>query len=680
MRTPLLVALGLSTCLTSVACDDGGSSGSAPSSPTADAGPLADGQPLDPFGVMLSFTEPLDGAIVTTRALTVRGTYTGSPRGITVNGVAARLMNGRFDATLTLEDGPNTLTAIAGEASASVNVTVDATAPELVIEAPGRGHWQSDPAMTLRFSAEDATGLSRVTLNDLDIPPGRGPSFTELLTLPDGLNLLRVEATDASGNVTRESVAALIGPTRDADATLNGAFRLRIGQNGLAGLGRRAAQTFDALNLTQLLPQDPIAALGFMVELVSAEHARTTLVELVPEGDHIAVHFRIERAVFDVTLEISGNRYPISLRALAIDARASLAPSIVGEARTLSTGLSDLQVNLEGFSVDLAAVPPFGGNQAEEESGLEAAVELAASDFARSYVPRILDDALASFSRSVDITTLGAQLRLEVVPEAVAVSRGGLVVRAGARLTLTGPASIDAPVVPGYVGRPTTWDDVPETDNLALAVDDDFFNLFMYQFWRSTGGLPVIDRRFFAARPEAANFALGFLGNLVRTAWPDLPTTTPLRLEPTLPLPPVMHVVPAQGAGAGVQLGLGDLAVRVATDDRQQRPLLDGASSLLYTGDIQLVPGPIGTSPTLRVALTSTTSTFDVTTPELKGEVEASVEAPVVSLLGALSELLPRLLTEVPLPGVDAVPVESFTMSVTGPDQDFLNIEARIAP
>ena len=679
MRTPLLVALGLSTCLASVACDDGGSKSPTPPSPTADAGPLADGQPLDPFGVTLAFTEPLDGAVITTRALTVKGTYTGSPREVLVNGVAARLMSGRFDATLTLSDGPNTITAVAGEVSTSVNVTVDATAPALVVEAPARGHWQQDAATTLRFTAEDATGLSRVTLNDLDIPPGRGPSFTEPLTLPEGLNLLRVEATDASGNVTRESVAALIGATRDADATLDGAFRLRIGQNGLAGLGRRAAEKFDDLDLTRLLPNEPIAALGFMIELVSAEHARTSTVELVPEGDHLAVHFRIERAVFDVTLEINGNRYPISLRALAIDARASLAPSIVGE-RMLSTGLSDLQVNLEGFSVDLAAVPPFGGSQAEEESGLEAAVELAATDFARSYVPTILNDALASFSRSVVFSALGADLVLEVMPEAVAVSRGGLVVRAGARIAFTRPPLIEAPALPGYVGRPTTWDDVPETDNLALAVDDDFFNLFLFQYWRATGGLPVVDRAFFAARPEAANFALGFLGNHVRTAWPDLPTTTPLRLEPTLPLPPVMHIVPAQGTGAGVQLGLGDLAVRVSTDDRQQRPLLDGASSLLYTGDLQLVPGPIGTSPTLRLALTSTTSTFDVTTPELKGEVEASIEAPVLSLLGAMSELLPRLLTDVPLPGVDAVPVEGFTMSVTGPDQDFLNIEARVAP
>ena len=68
MRTPLLVALGLSTCLASVACDDGGSKSPTPPSPTADAGPLADGQPLDPFGVTLAFTEPLDGAVITTRA------------------------------------------------------------------------------------------------------------------------------------------------------------------------------------------------------------------------------------------------------------------------------------------------------------------------------------------------------------------------------------------------------------------------------------------------------------------------------------------------------------------------------------------------------------------------------------------------------------------------------------
>ncbi|MFZ4734641.1 MAG: hypothetical protein ACOYM9_01770 [Bradymonadia bacterium] len=665
----------------SAGCDDAANSapagGGTPDPSRADQGVTGDGAFVSPEGVSLTITQPLEGALLATRSLTVKGTYVGTPAAIMVDGVSARLVDGLFDATITVEDGPRTIVATGGGATAQVTVTIDATPPDVVIDAPQRGRWQAAGDTALRFTAEDESGLARVTINERDVPPGRGPTFDEPFTLPEGLNVLGVAAYDTAGNVGRESVSVLVGETRDPALPVSSAFRLRVGARGLTGIGQVAARAFDALDLTTLLPTEPIEVLGVLIELVGAEHAPGTTIDLTADGDRLAAYLRVERLVVDVTLEIDGNRYPLSLRAAAIEARALVSPTVLdGQIRT---GITDLQVELEGFSVDLAGVPPFGGGGNAEETSLEAALETMATAFAVQYVPSVVDDALADFQKTFDLELLDVGFEIELVPEAVAVSGGGLLLRAGAAVRLTQPPLEAEAIVPGYLGRPSAWDDAPETEDVALAIDDDFLNLFLYQFWRSGRGLPVIDRAFLATQPTAADLVLGFLGGLVQTAWPDLPANTPFLIEPKLPLPPFVRVQPGQ-TGAGLSVAVGDLGVHVKTDDANARSLIDGAASLVFVGDVRLEPGAQGAGPTLALELSSTVATFDVLNPELRGAVEATLESPVLSLLEVLGETLPDLVSGLPLPGVGTLPVTDLSVGVAGPSGDFLRLDARIAP
>ena len=242
----------------SAGCDDAANSapagGGTPDPSRADLGVTGDGAFVSPEGVSLTITQPLEGALLATRSLTVKGTYVGAPGAIQVDGVNARLVDGQFEATISVEDGPRTIVATGGGATAQVTVTIDATPPDVAIDAPQRGRWQATGDTTLRFTAEDESGLAQVTINDRDVPPGRGPTFEEPFTLPEGLNVMSVAAFDTAGNVGRESVSVLVGETRDPTLPVSSAFRLRVGPSGLTGIGGVAARAFDALDLTTLLP------------------------------------------------------------------------------------------------------------------------------------------------------------------------------------------------------------------------------------------------------------------------------------------------------------------------------------------------------------------------------------------------------------------------------------------
>jgi hypothetical protein len=123
----------------------------------------------------------------------------------------------------------------------------------------------------------------------------------------------------------------------------------------------------------------------------------------------------------------------------------------------------------------------------------------------------------------------------------------------------------------------------PDGEDLSVAVDDDLINL---------RALPVLAvpashcRSSTSAFITAANPALG---EQVASVVAVLLGETPSRSSPPaaaahrprlFSLPPVVHVDPGAEGGAGLTIGVGDLAVlAIDTDDGQRRRLLDGVAS-----------------------------------------------------------------------------------------------------
>jgi hypothetical protein len=289
--------------------------------------------------------------------------------------------------------------------------------------------------------------------------------------------------------------------------------------------------------------------------------------------------------------------------------------------------------------------------------------------------PGLLDQALAGFDRVFDTTVLGVPLRVTVVPEELLVRGDGLALKAGAGVELISPP-VNAPAAPGYLGRVAGWDGVPEGDDLSVAVDDDLINLVLFQFWRAGVALPVVDRAFLAANPGAAEQVQSVVAVLLSSAYPELGANAAVRLSTAFTLPPVVHVVGAEG-GAGLTIGLGDLAVVVDTDDGQRRRLLDGVASIVLEGALS-VDADAARAPVLSARVTRTSAVFDVLTETLRGEVEAGVEGPMNVLLGSLGGVVTDLLSGLPLPSLADLPVSGLQVRVEPSASDFLRIDAEI--
>jgi hypothetical protein len=119
---------------------------------------------------------------------------------------------------LPLTDGSHTLSVRSTDAagnvgSASVALTIDTTAPVILITAPLGGSTIGDPTPDVSFTVTDITSVTRECRVD-GAPFGACASPWTAPSLTDGLHTADVRATDAAGNV------ATLGVTFTVDTTL----------------------------------------------------------------------------------------------------------------------------------------------------------------------------------------------------------------------------------------------------------------------------------------------------------------------------------------------------------------------------------------------------------------------------------------------------------------------------
>lgn len=630
-----------------------------------------------PSNFTVTLDEPVEGALLNSREVIVRGRLTGGAASVDVNGTEVRPSDdGTFKITVELASGLQTITAKAGDATDVVRVTIDPHPPRLVVTHPPRGTYHLEAEVPLRFTATDESALSRVTYLDRDVPPSLGPDFELPIMLVDGLNLMRLSATDVAGNEARESVAVLHGPTREPEAPVDGAFRLRLGPRGLVALGRRAASLLDARDLSLLLPEAPLMFAGIEVTIADVRHARRSSLELTPDGDRLSVTLTLSEVAVDVDLKINGVHHPITAIADTLQVVGFIVPNVVDG--RLETSLFDLSVELTNLQVDLVGLPEFGA-PGGPESAFEGALESVTQRLAGDLLPSAINEALGGIDTTLPVTLLGVALEIVVKPETIVVSPLGLSLRASGAVRLLNPP-VGTASVPGPLGEPSGWDGVPETEDAAIAIDDDFVNLLVYQLYRSGELLPVLDSAFFARNAGAGDLLASLAASITGTAAPDLVAGTPVAMDLSAPLPPVIRVLPAL-SGAGLSVGLGDVAVHVRTDNAARQTLVDCAVSLLLEGEASVVPAVENVSAShIGVELSRNNVAFDVTTDTLRGEVEAKIEAPIVAVLDSLSSVLPQILAGIPLPAFDALPLSDFSLGVAGPEGDFLRIEGTVVP
>ncbi len=162
-----------------------------------------------------SITSPVDGTFTNDETVTVKGEAAPMTKvhifnkGVEVVAVDTK-DDGKYSVDVKLNKGENQLTAKAStaqgmtDASAPVNVTYDADAPELTIGSPTDGSKLNKETVTVTGTVAD-NYLNFVLVNGTTAKVENG-TYSARIILDEGINQIKVLAKDKAGNTAEKSV------------------------------------------------------------------------------------------------------------------------------------------------------------------------------------------------------------------------------------------------------------------------------------------------------------------------------------------------------------------------------------------------------------------------------------------------------------------------------------------
>ncbi len=654
MRTSIIFALGLALC----ACaEDGGETPQkvvdAAVQVWPDAGHVVDA--AVPVPVSVKITSPDDYAVVSTNSVNVSGTVTGT-NVVTVNGVTATVANGTFTASVPLEsEGDHPITAVAGDFLDQITVTLDQTPPLIDFVNPVRGSHIDSLSTTLRFNVEENTALDALTLDGTELSTYLIPDVQlNQFSLSRGLNMLLVQATDLARLSAREHSAILAGPLTEPSEKIKNAIRVHIGKNAISTLEGMLADVLDNLDVESLLGEEGWQAgssnFGIRLNSVTFNTPDDHRVSLSLDESNSELDFALQflnlRLNFDLLI-LNGSSIPCTASTQRLDVTGGVHLAV--QNGSLVTELSDLSVDFTGLNLSLGSSSSESPNATVIEGLLGDVVEF----FVTQKIPPLVHDLLAVIEEPVEFSVLGADLRVRLHPTLLKVTNTGISARIDVFAEL-----LSEPVEPpisGYVGTPAIWEGVPETDDVAISVDDDLLNALLYQIWRGGGLFPIINQAFMDEHGSQLRIVLSFFGSLLSKVYSNITPATPLALHAMPQLP--IQVRFLKNANEQIEIGMGAIQINVLTDDAQAVDLLQGSASLKLSAKVAVKAASEATH--LQLNLGEHLIAFDVETDSLRGAVEASVEQPLLNVVESLLPIIPTLLSSISLPAIPFVSLKN---------------------
>lgn len=149
----------------------------------------------------MTVSEPFDGFSTNASSVTVKGT-TDQSSVLTINGKPVPVSNERFSATISLEEGPNSIVVASTDPAGNVRlvevrVVRDSNPPKLTVTFPEDGAIVKDPLVTVRGTTEEGA-LVKVNGGGVSFD---GRTFTaEVRLLIEGENTITIDAYDTLKN------------------------------------------------------------------------------------------------------------------------------------------------------------------------------------------------------------------------------------------------------------------------------------------------------------------------------------------------------------------------------------------------------------------------------------------------------------------------------------------------
>jgi membrane-bound inhibitor of C-type lysozyme len=159
----------------------------------------------------VTLTQPLNLAFVNISPIIVAGTTSDPAATIKVNGIPAAKSSSSFQLTVPLQEGTNTITAVATNSNAtttttSLQVTLDTTPPKVTVTSPADGYKTAESSVTVTGIVNDIVvgtvndQQAKVTVNGVNAQVINRTYTATNIPLQAGVNTLRIVGTDRTGN------------------------------------------------------------------------------------------------------------------------------------------------------------------------------------------------------------------------------------------------------------------------------------------------------------------------------------------------------------------------------------------------------------------------------------------------------------------------------------------------
>lgn len=174
-------------------------------------------------GPAVRITAPETLALFNSSPITVTGTVADSTASVVVNSVPASVSGGSFSASVPLQEGNNTLTAVATNTfgqvdTASIQVTLDTTPPRVTIDSPADGFVTTSPSITVTGMINDIVvgtvngEQAQVTVNGIAAQVANRSFLVADVPLSPGPNTLTANGVDQAGNAASTSIIVTFQP------------------------------------------------------------------------------------------------------------------------------------------------------------------------------------------------------------------------------------------------------------------------------------------------------------------------------------------------------------------------------------------------------------------------------------------------------------------------------------
>lgn len=165
----------------------------------------------------ISIAAPGNGAYLNTPVVTVSGVVGDAAAQVSINGITTPVTNNGYAAAVPLNEGPNTVTAVATNSNGttsthSILVTLDTTAPRVQIYTPAAGGSTSAASVTVTGLINDIVvgtvnpQQATVTVNGVAASVVNRSFQASNIALNVGSNTVQAVATDRAGNRATASI------------------------------------------------------------------------------------------------------------------------------------------------------------------------------------------------------------------------------------------------------------------------------------------------------------------------------------------------------------------------------------------------------------------------------------------------------------------------------------------